>query len=112
MKIVDSIRADYRQNKVLFWLKFLIIFFIIYCAIRSLLILIADFRGDTSASVGITLLTFYIFFFSGILDVIRLYQISFDTNAVKFKPLRTNIMANFALSALLLFTYLVSAAVK
>jgi len=54
MKIVDSIRADYRQNKVLFWLKFLIIFFIIYCAIRSLLILIADFRGDTSASVGIT----------------------------------------------------------
>lgn len=112
MKQFDSIRADYRQNKVLFWLKFSIIIFITYCSIRLVIIAVNDFRSDTSASVGITLFPFYIFFFSGILDVIRLYQISFDTNAVKFKPLRTNIMANFALSALLLFTYLVSAAVK
>ena len=107
MNLWDRIRADFSQNKAIFWLKFIISIVMLYCSVQLIFILIAYFRRSEFTST-VTLYPFFIVLLTGVMYLIRLYQISFDKQSPQFKPLWTNVIANFALSALLLFTYFVS----
>lgn len=112
MQLWDRIRADYRNSKGVFLLKSIITIAMFYCAYQLIVIMMADFRGNYSGAVQVTLYPFFMFFLSALMSLIRLYQISFNRQHPQFKSLLSDVILTFAASLLMLFVYYISSSVR